>query len=328
MGDCGPAFARAAAALDIRHGGRIVVPPGSYNFDTTFDIPKFAGSAVVEFSMVGATLKTTKPIAIFRRLPADQAEAMRMVGAVFLFTGGRFLGTGEPGQIGLELAASYASIIRATQFENLDVGFDGAFNLGLRLENVRTTANRTIDLRVQGGRGKWPGASRFNSASNHTTFEGVRVYSAKDAFANIAVLGSSGVSIRNSIIEGNDPVHGIYFDNEGAIVHAFTVENVHSESTPRNAVITLRGAKVGGVMRVSNVFLQTAHTLLDVRELASSRITIESIPYVAPLKSAFKLDPISPMAKGGTWRFVDWPGDARDARWWPGGVVPANLTLH
>jgi hypothetical protein len=326
-GDCGPAFARAAATLDLKVGGRILVPPGAYNFDTPFDIPKFTSSAVVEFMMVGATLKTSKPIAIFRRLPSDQAEAMQMIGAVFLITGGRFVGTGLPGQVGLELATTYSSIIRATQFQSLDIGFDGYFNLGLRFENVRTTMNRTVDMRVQTGVGKWPNAERNNSQSNHTTFEGVRVFGAKDAFANIAVLGSGGVSIRNSIIEGHDPVNAIYFDNQGAIVHAFIVENLHSESTPQNAIITLKGAKTGGVIiRISTVFTQTAPTLLDARELGASRITIEDIPYVAPLKSAFKLDPNSPMTRRGSWRFVNWPGDAKDARWWADGVAPANLT--
>jgi hypothetical protein len=327
-GDSGPAFARAAAELNLRVGGRILVPPGVYNFDTTFDIPKFTISAVVEFEMVGATLKTTKPIAIFRRLPADQNEAMQMLGAVFLLTGGRFAGTGLPGQIGLEFATTYSSIIRATQFELLDIGFDGYFNLGLRFENVRTTLNRTIDLRIQSGRDKWLGADKYNSASNHTTFEGVRIYSGPATLANIAVLGASGVSIRNSIIEGHDPVNGIYFDNEGAIVHTFIVENLHSESTPENAIITLKGTKPGGVHRISTVFFQTAHTLLDARELSASRISIEDIPYVAPLKSAFKLDPTSPMARSGSWRFVDWPASAKDARWWSGGIVPENLTQH
>jgi hypothetical protein len=327
-GDSGPAFVRAAATLDLRAGGRIVAPPGVYNFDTTFDIPKFMTPAVVEFVMVGATLKTTKPIAIFRRLPADQKEAMQMIGAVFLITGGRFVGTGLPGQIGLEFATTYSSIIRATQFEQLDIGFDGYFNLDLRFENVRAALNRSIDLRVQSGRGKWPDADRFNSGSNHTTFEGVRVYGAQDAFANIAVLGASGVSIRNCIIEGRNPVNGIYFDNEGAIVQTFIVENLHSESTPQNAIITLKGTKPGGVYRISTVFLQTAHTLLDARELGASRISIEDIPYVAPLKSAFKLDPSSSMASGGSWRFVNWPAPAKDARWWSGGIVPGNLTQY
>lgn len=322
-GDSGPAFLRAASQLDLRVGGRIVVPPGTYNFDTTFEIPKFVGSAVVEFSMAGATLKTTKPIAIFRRLPADQIEAMQLIGAMFLFNGGRFVGTGAPGQIGMEFATTYSSIIRATQFEQLDIGFDGYFNLGLRFENVRTAVNRTIDLRVQSGRGKWPKANRFNAGSNHTTFEGVRIYSAKGAFANIAVLGASGVSIRNSIIEGRDPIHGIYFDNEGAIVQTFIVDNLHSESAPENAIVTLKGAKTGGVYRISTVFLQSAKTLVDARELGASRITIESIPYVAPLKSAFKLEPSSPMARAGTWHFVDWPAAAKDARWWSGGQAPA-----
>ncbi len=327
-GDSAPAFAKAAASLDLAAGGRIVVPPGIYNFDTTFDIPKFGNSAVVEFVMIGATLKTAKRIAIFRRLPADQNEAMQMLGAMFLITGGRFVGSELPGQIGLELAATYSSIIRATQFEALDIGFDGYFNLGLRVENVRTAANGTYDLRVQSGGGKWPGADRFNSGSNHTTFEGVRIWSGEGTLANIAVLGASGVSIRNSIIEGRSPVNGIYFDNQGAIVQTFIVENLHSESTPQNAIITLKGAKPGGVYRISTVFLQSAHTLVDARELAPSRLTIESIPYIPPLTTAFKLDPTSQMARGGSWRFIDWPADAKDARWWSGGVAPDNLTQH
>jgi hypothetical protein len=194
---------------------------------------------------------------------------------------------------------------------------------------VRATLNRTVDLRVQTGIGKWPDATRFNSQSNHTAFEGVRVYGAKDAFANIAVIGSGGVSIRNSILEGLDPVNAIYFDNQGSIVHTFIVDNLHSENTPSNAIIKLKGAKTGGVIaRISTVFTQSAPTLLDARELGASRITIEDIPYVAPLTSAFKLDPSSPMARAGSWRFVNWPGNAKDSRWWAGGTVPENLIQY
>lgn len=325
-GDNGPAFARAAAMLNLNVGGRIVVPPGSYNFETTFDIPKFTSNAVVEIVMVGATLKTTKPISIFRRLPSDQNEANQIVGATFLLTGGRFVGTGVEGQVGVELAATYSSIIRATRFEQLDIGFDGYFNLGMRFENVRTAVNRTADLRVQSGRGKWSNATRFNSGSNHTTFEGVRVYSAKDAFANIIVLGASGVSIRNSIIEGRDPINGIYFDNEGAISQVFVVENLHVENAPSNAIITLKGGKTDSSIHISSVFVQTASALLDARELAPSRITVADIPYVASLTTGFKLDPDSPMFRRGRWRITNWPSDVGEARWWQTGAAPADLT--
>ncbi len=327
-GDSAPAFVRAARTLELDVGGRILVPPGTYNFETTFNIPKFTNHAVVEFYMVGATLKTDNSITIFSRLPSDQAEATKMIGAVFLITGGRFVGSGRDGQKGIELAATYSSIIRATQFQALDVGFDGYFNLGLRLENVRTTLNRTVDLRIQSGWKKWPNATKFNSASNHNTFEGVRVFGAEGAFANIAVLGASGVSIRNSIVEGKNPVNAIYFDNQGAISHVFIVDNLHSESHPSNAVISLRGAKQGGVIRISAVFLQTASTLVDARELAVSRITLQEIPYTAPLDVAFKLNPQSPMAWNGNWRFVDWPGDAENPSWWSNRTVPRKIVQY
>lgn len=323
--DNGPAFSAALRALHVEVGGRIVVPPGIYKIDSSVEIPKFGGNAVLDFEMSGATLRTEAPIAILSRMPKDQSEAQRIVGSVFRFHGGRFVGSSRPGQIGLRLGATYASFLDGVQFDRLEIGFDGYFNLDLRIQNVRATANAMFDIRVGSGAGKWPGATIFNAGSNHTTIDGVRIYSAKDAIANIAIYGASGVSIRNSIVEGEDPTDAILYDNQGAVTQVFIIDNLHSESTPSNAIIRIAGKKAGMIYSISNIFFQTARTLIDARDIGVSIIDIRNVPYVASLREGFLLSPGSGGVFGTLWRFDNWPGDIFEQRWWAGGRRPMNL---
>ena len=72
-----------------------------------------------------------------------------------------------------------------------------------------------------------------------------------------------GVTIRDSISECGNPTSSIYFDDQNSTtVKSFDVDNFHSENSPTNAVITMRGLGQG-TYTINRVFAQTAATLLD-----------------------------------------------------------------
>ena len=324
-GDNGPAFTAAAQSLSLINGGTIVVPPGTYNFNTSFIIPQFTDGAIVTIEMSGATLKTSQPIAIFKRVPTDQTNAETIVGAIFRINGGVFQGTNLAGQIGIQLDATYGSVMDGTYFQNLDVGFDGAFDLMMRIENSRTINNSTVDYKIKSGAGNWSGASVTNSQSNATSFENDRVDSASNATASFMILASDGVTIRNCISEGNDPTSEIYFDDQNSTtVKSFDVDNFHSENSPTNAVITMRGMGTG-IYTFNRIFAQTASTLLDNNGQGISTYNISNIPWTSSFTTAFKLSAGTGGVYGTMWNFINWGGDITNSSWWQNGNVPIAL---
>ena len=122
---------------------------------------------------------------------------------------------------------------------------------------------RAICATIEGGVGNWSGANLNNSQSNATIFENVRACSANSSTSSFMILDSDGVTIRDSISECGNPTSSIYFDDQNSTtVKSFDVDNFHSENSPTNAVITMRG--VGqGTYTINRVFAQTAATLLD-----------------------------------------------------------------
>ena len=96
-GDNGPTFNAAFQRLSASKGGTVVVPAGTYNFNTSVDLSRFTVGSVVTIEMSGAILQTSQPITIFNRMPADQSTALNtMVDATFFIHGGTFKGTNTP----------------------------------------------------------------------------------------------------------------------------------------------------------------------------------------------------------------------------------------
>ena len=327
-GDNGPAFTAAAQSLSATKGGTIVVPPGTYNFTNSWDLSQFAEGSIVTIEMSGATLKTTQPIAILKRVPADQSTALNvMVGAIFRIHGGLFQGNRTAGQIGIQLDATYGSVVDGVYLQNFDVGFDGAFDLMMKIENSRAYGNLTTAFKIESGVGSWSGATVNNSQSNDTTIENVRDAVDTGATSTFMILASDGVTIRNCISEGGNPTSNIYFDDQNSTtVKLFTVDNFHNENSPANAIITMRGRGTG-TYTINQVFSQTADTLLDNNGMGVSRFVIKNIPWV-PFTTAFKLSAGTGGVYGTSWHFENWGdgvSDITSSSLWQNGNVPNDL---
>ena len=328
-GDNGPAFNAAFQSLSASKGGTVVVPAGTYNFTTSVDLSRFTAGSVVTIEMSGAILQTSQAITIFNRMPANQSTALNtMVDATFFIHGGTFKGTNTTGQIGIFLGATYGSVVDGVQFSNLDVGFDGAFDLMMKVENSRAVNNSTAAFKIEGGVGNWSGADVNNSQSNATTFENVRDNALNGATSSFMILDSDGVTLRNCISEGGNPTSSVYFDDQNSTtVQSFDVDNFHSENSPTDAIITMRG--VGqGTYTINRVYAQTAATLLDNNGFGVSTFNITNIPYVGSFTTAFKLSAGGGGVSGTMWNFENWGGgnkDIKDSSWWQNGNVPNAL---
>lgn len=285
--DNATAFNNALAELSVTIGGVIVVPPGTYNFDTAVDLGEFRQTAVVQFNMTGAILQTDDAISIFQRHVADQTEALQWIDAQFMFVGGVFQGDSTSGQKGLDLEATYQSMCIGTRFRSFDTGAHVKFCLGMEFFKCRGQNNVTQDFLIDTGTGHWTGASRSNSQSNHTVMRACRIFGAAASTANIHVKSCSGVQILECITEGSNPVDSIVFDAEDAtVVKDFTVVGLHNENTPTNAII--RCDSQGGIMVIDRVFTQTATTFLDVTGSAASIFKISNIPNQGSLTKIVK----------------------------------------
>lgn len=323
-GDASVAFNAAVAALNVTRGGIIIAPPGRYNLDNPVDFPGFADGARVAVHMDGAHIVTDNVISMFRRMPTDQTHAGVLIGGQFHFFGGFFDGTSQAGQKGFEFGCTYGSTMRGTHFQQLDVGFDGYFNLLMNFQQCRTTNCRTDSFVVQGG--NWSGAGLANAQSNLNTFDSCRVFGAATQSAHFKFLDASGCAMRDCVSEGANPVNSVHFDDQGAtVVKDFRAENLHCECTPSNAIFLLAGLG-GGTYTFDGCFSQTATTFLDVSGLTGAAyFNIHNVPVVSSFSPAFAGNP-----GGATWFITGWGNGTSDlmtTAHWSGGVVPGQILV-
>ena len=214
------------------------------------------------------------------------------------------------------------------QFSNLDIGFDGAFDLMMKVENSRSVNNSTTGFKIEGGVGNWSGADVNNSQSNATTFENVRDFALNGATSSFMILDSDGVTITNCISEGGNPTSEIYFDDQNSTtIKTFEVDNFHSENSPTDAIIVMRGRGTG-TYTFKRIFTQTASTLLDNNGQGVSIYNITNIPWVNSFSTAFKISSGTGGIYGTTWNFENWGDGSEDisnGSWWSTGVAPYGL---
>jgi hypothetical protein len=320
-GDNGPIVTAALSSFDMAKGGVLVFPPGNYNFNTPGVIPQFVEPSTVSIEMTGAILSTANPISIFSRMPTDQNNASVLVGAKFVFIDGVLQGNNTAGQKGIFLGASYGSRVVGTSFYNLDVGFDGAFALQTRISSVRGLNNSTALIRLETGVPYWPGASTSNSQSNCSTIESCRDYCNAGQLASYAVFGSDAVYIDHCISEGNAPVNGIYFDDQGSsTVKLFCVNGFHSENNPTGSIVCMNGIG-GGVYAFEGLINQGGgrRPYVDAGGIGLCSFRLSDIPitYAGAFKPGANQD----------WFFYNFGTGSDDINaptFWLGNV-PANL---
>jgi hypothetical protein len=191
----------------------------------------------------GATLKLGPKSNGFTMVIADQAEAMRRTGSRYVI---RDFAAIEGGRKAIDLKATLNSAVINCRMTGQSVaGIDLRFCLMARLQNVLVTnpARKGIVVRC----GNWPGATTYNSQSNHTVLDQCRVYCTATTTAAFTVLNTGGVHLTDCISEGAMADYDLFLsastkgDEErganNAVVKSFTLDNFHVEHRLRKASI-------------------------------------------------------------------------------------------
>ena len=311
------AIQAAINAVSLSLGGTVELAGGKSYKVNTVDIPKnFASGTQFILRGNGSRIVAHGANVSVRRRPASQTEAGTMIDLTVIIEGINFVGDGTAGQNGIELGATYGSVIRDCKFTGLDTGCDLQFCLMARLQNCRAT-NCVTDAFIARC-GQWTGATVNNSQSNHTVFSQCQVFAAAGAAAGIRVMGSSGCVVENCITEGGNSVDNVHFDSQNsANVFFFDVKNLHSENAPTGAIVRL---KVHGGRTVIDGIYHQAQNCVFVD--ASGGYAVGNIDVTVPFL------PVGSKFNGTdqVWNFVRMgntgTADLSDTAFWVGGTRP------
>lgn len=252
------------------------------------------------------------PYLLGRRF-TSQAEADLAQSYAVNIKGLGFIGKGSG--IGLDLGATYNSVIEQCSFTLLNEGIHLRFALMTGVRNCMFTNN--LQYGAVSDMGNWIGASNSNSQSNHTRFEQCRVFCADASLAGFKFFAVSGNKVDQCIVEGGQPIDGINFDSNGsAVVKDFTVELTHIETTCTGAGIKAR--QDDGYVHLDKVFTQYPMTLVDVTGSGYPHILIENIPYL-PTGTKFKTS-----GNNIVWSFFNMPSawSAKNTGNWVNATIP------
>lgn len=317
--DMSAAVTNALAALDRAVGGIVEIPPGKYYLGASVVIPKdFQEGAQVVIRGYGAQLRTDQAIAMIRRTPANQSEALNtMVGASIVVEGLRGVGSGLAGQTFIQLGATFYSRLIACAAVSCGVGFDLQFCLNARLEQCRANNSETHGFWIRTG--TWSGADGFNSQSNHATLANCRTYSKTGAQTGFNIVGCNGVVLDSCITEGGDPVRNVLFDFGGTgVTRHFVVRNLHCENAPSGSHLYI---KAQGTVELDGLWYQTGTVLVEWADSAHYTV-VRNVPWVAS-QTPFKCANVN----AGAYRFQNVGAgiDCTQAARWVGNAVPASL---
>lgn len=307
----------AIDAIDVSTGGAIEFTANKKYKITSVNIPKnFTNRAQLKIIGNGARLIASGANTVIKRVPTDQTEALgTMIDLSVFISNLTFQGDGTTaGQNGIDLGATYGSVIENCHFYNLDRAIDLKFCLLANVRNCRVSNCRTSGFRAMVG--DWTDATSAVAASNHTVFNQCRVYCANGMESGFYVGGSTGCVVDNCIVEGGNPTDNVKYDAQGSTnTVIFTVRNLHSENSPAGAVVRL--IPNGGRMVVDTIYHQAINTILvdDTGTVGGSVIDIH-VPYIS-VGSKFR-------AGGSYWNmhYMGSLGQANmsDAGYWDGAL--------
>lgn len=227
--------------------------------------------------------------------------------------GGYFSGDSTAGSTCFKLSSWNFATLDDVTITGFSRGVDMEFCLNSLVERSTIFATEH-NVRVSSMVGSVTGATAFNSASNMTRVEGVRMLGAT-AVSRILVKDSGGVVIRDCTSEGNSvPIH---VDIESANTSAMSVviDNLWVESNATTAVVRssfIHQVKVG-FGHLVNAGLGPA-----IQSLGTGAIIVTDMPNLGG-------GPLFERANTTEeWRFYNMGGgrfDARNAAYWVGGLV-------
>lgn len=277
--DDAPSIQRAMNYIDsLGHGTVEFSGTKNYLLDSPIELPRYskAGRRIIILNGNGCSITGKSGNDIFRRIPADQKEALdKMMSTRFLIRDFSFQG----GKTAINLGASYGSAIENCNFTAPeDAAIDVQFGLSTSIRHCSVT-NPKKDAFVLRCGNDW-GGNTNNSQSNHSVIEMCRVYATKTTESSFKILGSGGVVLRDAISEGsNEANYSVYFDRlNSTTVRMFTVENFHLEHAPKIAGIYLNHT---GIATIDGLFAQLSYKdfPLIMAAAGAEQITLRNIPH-------------------------------------------------
>jgi hypothetical protein len=250
------------------------------------------------------------------RKPADQNEELNIMQSWALILLNGALQGKSATQTGtlLDLGATYNSRIEGVNVINAKVGIHIKFGLMTTIRN--SLSNSISEQSYVLDNGDWAGAGLSNAQSNHSLIEQVRVFNRGGNFSAISVIGASGVIIRQSISEGGDPQHHVFWDSKGAtVVKDGKIEGFHIES--KSTVAGIKVKLASGYMTIADVYSQYDNVLIDAESvLGYPHLYVKNIPWFT---GGSKLKTLGTSV---IWNFEELYFDPTDATKWVSNVKP------
>ena len=270
--------------------GRMILAAGDYYIrDKQILFPKYFRSVTIQGASCYLHVSGGggSPL-FFRPAPSDNSDANQMINS-FVRLEGIQAGNRDSfvNRIAFDLGPTYNSIYRGIDCFNMAEAVHLRFALNTEIDMCTATnclRGWTADM------GNWKGASNSNSQSNHTTFNHCRFYAAEQSDYAFGVYASSGCTVSNCIIEGEQVRVGCDFNAKGSpVVKDFLVTNVHFEAVngAKEAFIRLR--MQGGIAVIDRVFGQYPAYLVDAEAANGTHCFVEvaHVAYWVPVKGKY-----------------------------------------
>jgi hypothetical protein len=249
---------QAAIDANATQGAYLWFPSGLYRFDSGVTLPVNSTAKWVFESPQNTVIRTSNAITLLSRNPVDQTSALNTIKEnTVIIRNLTFQGSQVSGQVGVNIGSTYGALVDDCHFFALDKGLIFRFGLKAVIRNCFFTLNVTESIVLR--HGDWSGASTINSQSNACSILSCRVFNRTGATSSIAILASSDVSIRDSVIEGQSPVYGVYFDALFTTpVKNVLIDNCHLECVPAPTAAAFYFKGTGGLAVVRGLYAQVA----------------------------------------------------------------------
>jgi hypothetical protein len=212
------------------------------------------------------------------RIASDQNEALNVMQSVgVVIRDGAIIGKNNGQGIGIDLAATYGSVIQSVDFKGFKEGLHLRFCLMTLVANCMTTSITSEPFIAD--MGNWSGANNSNSQSNSTRFEQCRVFSNDGAFSCFSAYAASGMVWEQCIAEGGNPKYDYYIDGKNStVVKDGLIHMSHAENTPTLAAIYV--SMYDAYFRVQGFFDQYPATLFSMNSTGgNSKWYISDVDY-------------------------------------------------
>lgn len=267
--------------------GAVRFQGGNFYLAKGVTLPTLIGANAFEIDGGGGVLRSDKPIVMLSRVPANQAEAMRMV------TAGRFdihhlefRGQVTAGQVGLHLCATYANVVRCCSFQRLAYGAIGTFCLASAWRDNLFLGCLERALVLQSGIGSdngpvWPDATTANSASNVSVIENCRVFGHPKQRTAFGIFASDSVRVLGCISEGMSAATDLEFDYQGSTtVKQFHIAGFHCEAP--SGTLNFRICATG-LVTIERVVRSYPAAILDAKGCGNCEIILSGFAWLGGL---------------------------------------------